>query len=235
MTLPRVQTMEESENALGIETRDEPELDSGSGIKIYQTAQKNDPFQGDGVDPSQADQLIPQRTVLEWVAYSVSLNYNRLATSVLFPVTRWQWHNTIPHTNIILGAVPTQQLLKQLHQERNLQNVVNMCAEFKGHLDTMKDLGITQCWIPTRDFHTPSLENIWIGVRFMSKCQVLSNQQEVSEPTHLYIHCKAGRGRSATVALCWLAFVFKLTIKEAQNILLEARGQASHYQNTEFE
>ncbi|KAF9193724.1 hypothetical protein BGZ51_002388 [Haplosporangium sp. Z 767] len=33
---------------------------------------------GEGEDPSQAAVLIPERTIIDWVAYTVSLNYNRV-------------------------------------------------------------------------------------------------------------------------------------------------------------
>lgn len=48
--------------------------DSKPGTSIPGTG----PFQGDGADPSQAAILIPQRSTLDWVAYTVSLNYNRV-------------------------------------------------------------------------------------------------------------------------------------------------------------
>ncbi len=39
----------------------------------------------------------------------------------------------------------------------------------------------------------------------------------------VYIHCKAGRARSATVALCWLVKYRGMTVEEAQLHLLKAR------------
>ena len=40
------------------------------------------PFQGDGADPSQPERLIPQ-SPMGWVAYTVSLNYNRVIDTFL--------------------------------------------------------------------------------------------------------------------------------------------------------
>ncbi|KAF9910038.1 hypothetical protein EC991_007369 [Linnemannia zychae] len=182
------------------------------------------PFEGDGADPALP---VPPRSTLDWLAYTVSLNYNRLATSVFSPITRWHWFDPIPNTRIILGAVPSQHLLIQLQREYAVQDIVNMCAEFKGHLQTMKELGLVQCWLPTRDFSTPSLENIWAGVRFIEKCERGWREEapEHGQAGAVYVHCKAGRGRSATVVLCWLVYFYKLTVLEAQVILLKARGQ----------
>ncbi|KAF9323089.1 hypothetical protein BGZ91_003840 [Linnemannia elongata] len=183
------------------------------------------PFEGDGVDPAQAAALIPPRSTFDWLAYTVSLNYNRLATSVFSPITQWHWYDSVPHTSIILGAVPSQHLLVQLQRDHAVQDIVNMCAEFKGHIQTMKELGLVQCWLPTRDFSTPSVESIWAGVRFIEKCEKGWRDEPEEKRGALYVHCKAGRGRSATVVLCWLVYCYKLTVVEAQVILLKARGQ----------
>ncbi|KAF9901838.1 hypothetical protein BX616_002139, partial [Lobosporangium transversale] len=129
----------------------------------------NGPFQGDGADPSQAAVLIPARSTLAWMTYTISLNYNRLATSVLSPVTHWHWHDPIPHSSLILGAVPSSHLLRQLRQYHQVGGIVNMCAEFEGYLKAMQELDLVQCWVPTLDFHTPTVESIWIGVRFIEK------------------------------------------------------------------
>ena len=37
------------------------------------------------------------------------------------------------------------------------------------------------------------------------------------------MHCKAGRGRSATVAICWLMAAHEMTIEQAQERLQERR------------
>ncbi|KAF9947967.1 hypothetical protein BGZ72_010105 [Mortierella alpina] len=113
---------------------------------------------------SDAMVLSPQQSLLDWVAYTVSLNYNRIATSpVLSPFTRWHWYDPIPHTPLILGALPSEHQLVHMQRYDKVQDVINMCAEFHGHTATMDRLGLLQCWIPTRDFHTPSVESIWSG------------------------------------------------------------------------
>ncbi|GJJ68068.1 hypothetical protein EMPS_00414 [Entomortierella parvispora] len=220
------------------------------GAEQVQSNEHPPVFEGDGEDPYHTP--IPERTSMEWIAYTVSLNYNKLATSVLSPLTRWHWYDRVPNTPFILGAVPSEELLPQIIKEEGVTDIVNMCAEFKGHLEKMQELGLHQCWIPTQDFCTPSLESIWIGVRYIEKCKSREPQKEqVQEQAHaqeheqrepaedrldspksggleggtVYLHCKAGRGRSATVALCWLVYAYKVTRIEAQVILFKARGQ----------
>ncbi|KAF9353173.1 hypothetical protein BGX34_011751 [Mortierella sp. NVP85] len=201
-------------------------VDTDSKQGTAQLSSGTGPFQGDGADPSQPERLIPQ-SPMGWVAYTVSLNYNRLATSVLSPLTHWRWFDRIPSSCLILGAVPSQHLLSQLQQTESVSNIVNMCGEFQGHLETMTTLGLVQCWIPTPDFTVPTLDSIWVGIHFIAKCQARWQESDGSQQGLVYIHCKAGRGRSATVALCWLVYFYNLTAQEAQQVLLKARPQAS--------
>ncbi|KAF8941986.1 hypothetical protein BGZ47_006974, partial [Haplosporangium gracile] len=120
------------------------EPNTAANAATMATATAEPPFDGDGADPSQAPAIIPPRSTFDWLAYTVSLNYNRLATSVFSPITHWHWYDPVPHTSIILGAVPSQHLLHQLQRDHAVQDIVNMCAEFKGHLQTMKELGLVQ-------------------------------------------------------------------------------------------
>ncbi|KAF9971028.1 hypothetical protein BGZ73_006095 [Actinomortierella ambigua] len=221
------------------------------------------------------------RTAFERLAYAVSLNYNKpmhaclakrenykqedsrrycpykkldLATSIFYPVTGWHWYDPIRNTMCILGAVPSRNHLAHLSTTYNVRYVINMCAEFPGHLETMKELGIKQCWLPTKDFHTPSTDSLWRGVKYIedvtaaaavaasradiptengaeepspsSSWSFTSAKDDSSQPKgKIYLHCKAGRGRSASVAICWLVYEYDLTLAQAQKILLLCRGQ----------
>jgi len=49
----------------------------------------------------------------------------------------------------------------------------------------------------------------------------------VTNGGHVYIHCKAGKGRSATYAMCYLMLEKKKTPMEAQLHLLSHRPQVS--------
>ncbi|KAG9322642.1 hypothetical protein KVV02_002371 [Mortierella alpina] len=189
----------------------------------------------DTAGSSHAMTLPPHQSLLDLVAYTVSLNYNRIATSrVLSPLTRWHWYDPIPHTPLILGALPSEHQLVHMQRYDKVQYIINMCAEFPGHSGTMSRLGLIQCWIPTRDFHTPSVDSIWRGVQFIEKFETGCSALPQSERGTIYLHCKAGRGRSATVALCWLVYTYSLTTIEAQRILLRARGQASDSSRAEI-
>lgn len=56
--------------------------------------------------------------------------------------------------------------------------------------------GIRQSRFSTVDYMPPSLHSISQGLKVIEECK----QREES----VYVHCKAGKGRSATVTTCYL-------------------------------
>ena len=57
-------------------------------------------------------------------------------------------------------------------------------------------LGVQRHWFSTIDFQPPSLPAIWSGVRVIDEC---GRKKE-----SVYVHCKAGKGRSTIVVACYL-------------------------------
>ncbi|KAF7731797.1 hypothetical protein EC973_008312 [Apophysomyces ossiformis] len=119
-------------------------------------------------------------------------------------------------------AILTQQnsslgISQALYAEGNDTDAdVNLCAEFPGYLQLYQDLAINQVRLPTTDFTIPSLDTIDHAVK-----EIMHRHDQGS----IYLHCKAGRGRSAIVALCYLLRTYKLNPQQAQQILLEHRPQ----------
>jgi atypical dual specificity phosphatase len=74
--------------------------------------------------------------------------------------------------------------------------VVNLCAEYKGPVHQYAELGMTQLWLPTVDHFDPSVEDLEKAVRFIQKYK--------DAGVKVYVHCRAGHGRSAAVAFAWL-------------------------------
>lgn len=74
--------------------------------------------------------------------------------------------------------------------------VINMCDEYKGPVEAYSRLGIRQLWLPTVDHFEPSLESMKDAVRFIQECK--------ERKERVYVHCKAGHGRGAAIALCWM-------------------------------
>jgi len=158
--------------------------------------------------------LAISETCMRWLIAHL-LFYPSLAWNVLLGrvlrIRHW-WDPIDDH--VILGARPFARDVARLDQ-LGVTAVVNTCEEYEGPVQQYEQCGIEQLWIPTIDFTPPSLENICQGVRFI--------QEKSAEGGKIYVHCKAGRGRSATVALCWLMVAHEMTVDQAQQRLLECR------------
>lgn len=144
------------------------------------------------------------------VSFYPTLYWNYLLGRT-FKIRRW-WDHIDPH--VIVGAYPFARDVEALYQA-GVRAVVNTCEEYKGPILQYERLGIEQLRIPTTDFTPPRLRDVEIAVEFV--------EAHVEQSHTVYIHCKAGRARSATVALCWLVKYRGLTIAQAQSSLLHSR------------
>ncbi len=148
-----------------------------------------------------------------------------LGALLLFPVTlAWNvllgrmlgfrpWWNRVDE-HVWIGALPFPSDAKKLH-DRGVRAVVNTCREYAGPVREYEKYGMEQLRLPTVDFQPPSLEDCRRGVAFM--------QRHISQGEGVYVHCKAGRGRSATIVVCWLMAAKGLTPAESQAFLLKKR------------
>lgn len=132
-------------------------------------------------------------------------------------VRRW-WDHVDPH--LIVGARPFSRDVPRLHQH-GVTAVVNTCEEIPGPVRAYEQYGIHQLRIPTTDFTHPLLADIETAVEYV--------QSEINAGGTVYVHCKAGRARSATIALCWLIKYRGLTPAQAQQQLLEARPHVNRH------
>ena len=116
------------------------------------------------------------------------------------------WWDALTDEPIILGALPFSQDVPHLRAE-GVTGVINMCIEYPGPKIAYEKIGIEQLWLPTVDFTPPTIEDIRQAINFIERHQ--------RDGGKVYVHCKAGRGRSATVVLCWMMYRRGLTPKEA--------------------
>lgn len=152
-----------------------------------------------------------------WLAraiYYPTLGYNLLLGRCL-GVRRW-WDDIDQH--VVLGARPVRRDPHRFKQ-MGVTGVINTCDEFPGPLQLYQQLGIEQLWLPTVDFNHPSREHIEQGAAFIEKHVLLGGK--------VYVHCKAGRARSATVVLWWLVRYRQLTPDQAQAAILRARPHSN--------
>jgi atypical dual specificity phosphatase len=113
-----------------------------------------------------------------------------------------------------LGAVPLRGDAAKF-KNLGITGVINMCQEYAGPLGEYREVGIEQLHLPTVDFHPPTLEMIRSGVDFIDS--------HIKRQGAVYVHCKAGRARSATVVLCYLVAHRGMSPVDAQRYLLEKR------------
>lgn len=149
---------------------------------------------------------------------------NWLARLLYWPTFTWNfllgrilhlrhWWDQVDN-GLWLGAVPLSGDAARFKQ-MGITGVINMCDEYAGPLHEYQQQSIEQLNLPTVDFHPPTVEMIERGVRFI--------QQHMDNGGGVYVHCKAGRARSATVVLCYLVAHKQMTPTAAQQYLLEKR------------
>lgn len=122
------------------------------------------------------------------------------------------WDRVDDH--IIVGAFPFARDVSAMAED-GVRAVVNTCEEYHGPTEQYEKFGIEQFRMPTIDFTHPAFEDVCRAVEFI--------EGNVAEDKTVYIHCKAGRARSATVAACWLMKSRQISATDAQTILSKAR------------
>lgn len=148
-----------------------------------------------------------------WQARSIflpTLGYNFLLGRILRQRHWWDFVNE----QLILGALPFRRDAAKLKQ-LGVSGVINMCEEYPGPTGEYARLNIEQLWLPTIDFTHPRAEDVEAGAEFI--------ERHVQASGKVYVHCKAGRARSATVVLWWLVRFRGMTPEVAQRHILAAR------------
>jgi atypical dual specificity phosphatase len=125
--------------------------------------------------------------------------------SLLFTLTKGKdWWNSID-SDIVLSAIPLgPEHAKRLQTEEKIGAVLSMLEDFeveKGLVEPIssqqwKNLGVTHCHIKAVDFTGVPVDQIQQGVEFV--------ENQIQKGKRVCIHCKAGRGRSATIVVAYL-------------------------------
>ncbi|KAM3568219.1 hypothetical protein VYU27_009654 [Nannochloropsis oceanica] len=131
--------------------------------------------------------------------------YARLAAKLFFwptiPITilnRWSNYWTAIDNTLIMGAAPLAALghVESL-RDLGVTGVINLCDEYAGPIRMYQRHGIEQLYLPTVDHFEPTISDLYRAVEFISLRHAKGEK--------CFVHCKAGHGRSAAVALSWLA------------------------------
>ncbi|KAH9618494.1 hypothetical protein KSS87_004554 [Heliosperma pusillum] len=118
---------------------------------------------------------------------------------------------------VLLGAVPFPGdvlLLKEL----GVHGVVTLNEPYETLVPTSlyNAHGIDNLVLPTRDYHfAPSMNDICQAVDFI--------HSNASRGWMTYVHCKAGRGRSTTIVLCYLVQHKQMTPEDAYSYVRSIR------------
>ncbi|KDO15934.1 hypothetical protein SPRG_18529 [Saprolegnia parasitica CBS 223.65] len=152
--------------------------------------------------------------------FHVSLGYN-LAMKVL--ANRSWWSRIDDH--ILLGALP---LVDRGHhlllQREGVAAVVTMNEPFEMRPtrlgrpvtpDDWRELGIAQHVAATRDFAPPTLDSLISCVAFVAG--------HVARGETVYVHCKAGRGRSTIVVAAYFMQAHDWSIDQALDFIKQKR------------
>lgn len=115
---------------------------------------------------------------------------------------RWDWVDE----HVAVGALPSARFLRQL-ADAGISAIVNLCVEYRGNERRLSALGMTQLHLPTLDYHRPCAEDIARAVDFI--------REQIATGNKAYIHCKAGRGRSATIAVGYLMATRQISAEQA--------------------
>jgi len=159
----------------------------------------------------------PVVRVIARMLFYPTLYWNRLMKKE-DGVRRW-FDLIVP--GIILGALPERKILESLKQEQRVDVFLNTVREWPGLTKEYERLGFEQKRVPMTDFMPPKLEDI-------EECvDHLRDLVEAKKKT-VYVHCKAGRGRSATVVMAYLMKYHGMTPLEAQRFLEERRPHVLH-------
>ena len=154
--------------------------------------------------------------VIAYLLFYPTLLWNSVLASTL-QSRRW-WDVVDDH--VIIGGLPRERHVIELHR-MGVRAVVNLCAEATGPTGLYEELGIACLRLPTIDFSSPNLRQVEEGIAFIAA--------QASCDHRTYVHCKAGRGRSATLVLCWLMTRYGMTPGRAQARLVQCRPHVKRH------
>ncbi|KAK3527811.1 hypothetical protein QTP86_006882 [Hemibagrus guttatus] len=174
------------------------------------------------------------------------LFYPTLAYNVVMEkISSRRWFDRIDQT-VILGALPFKSMTEELVQAENVRGVITMNEAYETQLfcnSTEVSMSVCEEWhaegveqirLSTVDLTgVPSLENIHRGVEFVLKHR--------DQGTSVYIHCKAGRSRSATLAAAYLirinftkCFIFLEVHVHSAKSTIRPKDAVTHNQLSQF-
>ncbi|XP_042531732.1 phosphatidylglycerophosphatase and protein-tyrosine phosphatase 1 [Dipodomys spectabilis] len=154
------------------------------------------------------------------VLFYPTLLYTVFRGNVRGPAHR-EWYHRIDAT-VLLGALPLRGLTRRLVQDENVGGVITMNEKYETRFlcnssKEWKKVGVERLRLSTIDMTgVPTLANLHRGVQFVLKYQKLGKS--------VYVHCKAGRSRSATMVAAYLIQMHNWSPEEAIGAITKIRS-----------
>lgn len=136
----------------------------------------------------------------KWLLYQITLAYGYVRNKI-FP-NAWPAYNKITD-GLYLGRLPMKNALDHFTlKNEGIDTVISVVEKFENHTTSLagapvspeewKALGIQHYQIETQDFKPLSVESFEKAIHY------------IQSGKKVYVHCKAGRGRSAAVVVAYL-------------------------------
>jgi atypical dual specificity phosphatase len=132
-------------------------------------------------------------------------------------------YNKIGDDNLYLGMIPLQHNIDEI-KKLNITSIISLLEEFEFNESFIgkpinhnewKDIKIKTYHISAVDFIRMNLDDLIRGVEYLSN--------ELKNGEAVYIHCKAGVGRSATVVAGYLMTKHMIKVEDAIELLKKFR------------
>ncbi|NWZ09222.1 PTPM1 phosphatase, partial [Agelaius phoeniceus] len=136
------------------------------------------------------------------------------------PGSRRPWFHRIDEV-VLLGALPLRGRIRGLVAEENVRGVVTLTEDYETRFlcfspQEWEAMGVEQLRLSTVDLTgVPTLENLHKGVEFILRHRACGNS--------VYVHCKAGRSRSATMVAAYLIQLHHWSPQEAIEAIAKIR------------
>ncbi|XP_062505765.1 phosphatidylglycerophosphatase and protein-tyrosine phosphatase 1-like [Corticium candelabrum] len=133
-----------------------------------------------------------------------------------------RWYDRIDNF-VLLGALPLRRHADELVEKHSIKGVISINESYETRFFTFSpeewaSRGIEYIRLDVREyFYAPSLLQISTALNMIERLKKMDH--------NVYVHCKAGRGRSATLVACYLMKDQKLNPQEAVDLLKAKRPQ----------
>ena len=158
------------------------------------------------------------RYALSLILFWPSIIVTRFFTRV-WPERYRLWDKATPSGHLLVGSAPVLRSDLRRLKEQGVTHVVNLCWEWGGDPAYCEAIGLRHLHLPTLDFDPPTWKDALRGANFI--CDALKGGGRC------LVHCKAGKGRSVLLVLCYLVLHEEMKPRAADAQLRANRPQIS--------